>query len=64
MAMGALQDKEYAFRNDKGEVDLATKKVLPINIMFDHRIGGFADVVPFIKKIDEIFANPEVIWEW
>lgn len=64
MAMGALQDKEYAFRNDKGEVDLATKKVLPINVMFDHRIGGFADVVPFIKKIDEIFANPEVIWEW
>lgn len=64
MAMGCVQDKEYAFRNEKGEVDLGTKKILPINIMFDHRIGGFADVIPFIKKLDEIFQNPEVIKEW
>ncbi len=64
MALGAVQDKDYAFRNDKGEVDLATKKILPINIMFDHRIGGFNDVIPFIKKLDEIFAAPEVMWEW
>ena len=64
MAMGAVRDQEYAFRNEKGEIDLATKKVLPINVMFDHRIGGFADVVPFLKKINEIFENPEVIREW
>lgn len=64
MAIGSVQDQEYAFRNENGEVDLGTKKILPINIMFDHRIGGFADVIPFIKKLDEIFANPEVIKEW
>lgn len=64
MALGAVQDKDYAFRNDKGEVDLGTKKILPINIMFDHRIGGFNDVITFIKKLDEIFAAPEVMWEW
>jgi len=64
MALGAMQDKDYVFRNEKGEIDLATKKVLPINIMFDHRIGGFADVVPFIQKLDEIFANPEIIRSW
>ena len=64
MAMGNMRDIEYPFKNEKGEVDLATKKVLPITLMFDHRIGGFADVMPFIKKLDEIFANPEVIREW
>lgn len=64
MALGAMQDRDYAFRNEKGEVDIATKKILPINIMFDHRIGGFNDVIPFIKKLDEIFAAPQVIWEW
>ena len=64
MALGAVQDRDYAFRNEKGEVDIATKKMLPINVMFDHRIGGFADVIPFIKALDEIFANPEVMWEW
>lgn len=64
MAIGAVKDVDYAFRNEKGEVDLATKKVLPINIMFDHRIGGFGDVVPFIRKLDEIFQNPEIIRNW
>lgn len=64
MAMGNVRDEEYAFKNDDGVVDLATRKVLPITLLFDHRIGGFADVMPFIKKLDEIFENPEVIKEW
>jgi pyruvate dehydrogenase E2 component (dihydrolipoamide acetyltransferase) len=64
MAMGNVRDVEYAFRNDKGEVDLGTKKVLPITLMFDHRIGAFNDVMPFIKKLDEIFQNPEIMREW
>lgn len=64
MCMCAIQDKEYVFKNEKGEIEIGTKKILPINLMFDHRIGGFNDVVPFVKKLDEIFANPEVIREW
>ncbi len=64
MAMGAVQDREYVYKNDKGEIEIGVKKILPINLMFDHRIGGFADVVPFIKKLDEIFDKPEVIREW
>lgn len=63
-AMGVVRDTDYAFRNEKGEVDIGTKKVLPITLMFDHRIGAFNDVMPFIKKLDEIFQNPEVIKEW
>lgn len=64
MAMGAVQDRDYAFKNEDGVVDIATKKILPINVMFDHRLGGFNDVIPFIKRLDEIFANPECIHEW
>ena len=63
-AMGVVKDTDYAFRNEKGEVDIATKKTLPITLMFDHRIGGFNDVMPFIKRLDEIFRNPEEIKEW
>ncbi len=63
-AMGVVKDTDYAFRNEKGEVDIATKKTLPITLMFDHRIGAFNDVMPFIKKLDEIFQNPEIINEW
>ena len=63
-AMGVVKDCDYAFRNEKGEVDIATKKTLPVTLMFDHRIGAFNDVMPFIKKLDEIFRNPEIIKEW
>lgn len=63
-AMGVVRESDYAFRNEKGEVDIGTKKVLPITLMFDHRIGAFNDVMPFIKKLDEIFQNPEIIKEW
>ena len=62
--MGGVKQSDYAFRNEKGEVDIATKKLLPITLMFDHRIGAFNDVMPFIKKLDEIFENPEIIKEW
>lgn len=64
MAMGVVKDVDYAFRNEKGEVDIGTKKLLPITLMFDHRIGAFNDVMPFIKKLDEIFQNPEIMREW
>ena len=64
MGVGAVQDKEFAFRNSNGEIDLGVKKVMPITLTFDHRIGALNDVVPFIKTLDEIFENPEVIKEW
>lgn len=64
MAMGSVRDKEYVFKNEAGQVDIGTKKVLPITLLFDHRIGGFNDVMPFIKKLDEVFMNPEVIKNW
>ncbi len=64
MAMGVAKDVNYVFRNERGEVDMGTKKVLPITLMFDHRIGAFNDVMPFIQKLDEIFQNPEIMREW
>lgn len=64
MAVGNMRDKEEVFRNEKGEIDLRAKKVLPITLIFDHRIGGFNDVMPFLRKVDEIFANPEILREW
>lgn len=61
---GRIKDVEYAFKDENGNVDIGTKKVLPITLVFDHKIGGASDIMPFIKKMDEIFANPEMIREW
>lgn len=62
--MGRVRDEEYIFRNEKGEVDIGVKKVLPLTLIFDHRIGGAADIMPFIEKLDEIFDKPEIMREW
>ena len=64
MGTGTVQDKEFVFRNSNGEIDLGVKKVMPITLTFDHRIGALNDVVPFIKVLDEIFENPEIIKTW
>ncbi len=37
---------------------------LPITIAFDHRALDMGDIVPFMNRLNEIFANPEIIKEW
>ena len=64
MGVGTVRDEEFVFKNSKGEIDLGTKKVMPVTLTFDHRIGALNDVVPFMKKLEEIFKNPEVIKTW
>ena len=61
---GRIKEVKDVFRNEKGEVDFRMKKVLPVAMIFDHKIGGAADLVPFIKKLDEILEHPEIIREW
>ena len=57
--------KEKAQKDfDTSQLTLGTKKLLPIMLVFDHKIGGAADLMPFIKKLDEIFAAPEILHNW
>ena len=62
--VGAVQDKPIVVINKEGEKEIAIRQVLPICIAFDHRAIDFGEVMPFIKRLDEIFANPEQIKEW
>ncbi len=64
MGVGGFIEKDFAYRNEKGEIDLKTRKMLPVTLTFDHRIGAFNDVIPFMKRMDEIFEKPEVIQNW
>ena len=64
MGVGGFIEKDFAYRNEKGEIDLKTRKMLPVTLTFDHRIGAFNDVIPFMKRMDEIFDKPEVIQNW
>ncbi len=62
--IGTVSEKEYAFRNEKGEVEIGVKRVMPVHFTFDHRIGALDDVMPLIKRMEEFFENPQIIREW
>ena len=47
-----------------GSKSLAPRMFIPFHIIFDHRAIDYADTVPFMKRLDEIFANPEQIKAW
>ncbi len=58
--VGAVQKKPVVNENDEIEV----RRVLPICIAFDHRALDFGEIVPFMKKLDEICETPEIIFSW
>ena len=60
IAIGSAQLKPIA--NPDGTLRTGSK--LPMTIAFDHRALDMGDIVPFMKKLDEIFAHPEILKEW
>ena len=64
LAVGAVQDKPVVAVNEAGEKEIAIRQVMPLCIAFDHRALDFGEIVPFIKRLDEIFAAPEIIHTW
>lgn len=44
--------------------EIRTGYRLPLTIAFDHRALDMGDVAPFMNRLNEIFANPEIIKEW
>ena len=64
IALGAVQDKPVVIVNENGEKEIAIRQVMPLCIAFDHRALDFGEIVPFIKRLDEIFEAPEVIHTW
>lgn len=63
-AIGAIQDRPVVIKNDDGSKDIGIRSILPLCITFDHRAIDFGDIVPFMKKVDEILDNPSIIHTW
>ncbi len=64
IAVGAVQDKPVVVVNEQGEKEIAIRQIMPLCIAFDHRALDFGEIVPFLKKLDSIFEEPEVIHTW
>ena len=55
IGIGAIQEKPGVFINQFGRKDIGIRKTLPLCLAFDHRAFDFNTVVPFLKKLDELF---------
>lgn len=64
IGLGAIQEKPGVFTNKNSGKEIGIRNILPMCLVFDHRAVDFDAVIPFIKMLDEIFAQPEVIRNW
>ncbi len=64
VGLNAVQEEPGVFVNESGEKEIGIRKILPMCLAFDHRVCDFVNLVPFIKRLDEIFADPSVITDW
>lgn len=63
-SVGRVREEKYAYEDEEGNVRLGTRQILPLGLNFDHKIGGAYELTPFIKRLEEIFASPEIILTW
>jgi pyruvate dehydrogenase E2 component (dihydrolipoamide acetyltransferase) len=64
VGISAVQEKPGVFLDEKGNKGIGIRKLLPMCLAFDHRAVDFDTLVPFLKKMDEIFAAPQEIYQW
>lgn len=64
IAVNAAQKRAVVVTDENGNDTIEAKLILPLTIAIDHRALDYGDVVPFMRKLDEIFANPEIIQSW
>jgi pyruvate dehydrogenase E2 component (dihydrolipoamide acetyltransferase) len=61
---GAVQDKPGIYTDPQGEQQIGIRKVVPLCLAFDHRAFDFDAIVPFLRRMDEVFASPDQIFCW
>lgn len=64
IGLGSVQERPGVYVRENGNKEIGIRKILPMCLAFDHRAVDFSSIVPFLKRLDEIFAKPDVINKW
>lgn len=64
IAICSIQDRVIPVKDENGNLVPAVRKILPMDIAFDHRAIDFAELVPFFTYLDSIFENPSDMQAW
>ena len=58
---GSEGQKEGAIEEEEEDGEDVTYPAMGLSLTFDHRALDFGDAAPFMRKLDEIFANPDTL---
>ena len=64
IALLSIRKEPVVITDENGEDKIAIRQILPMTLAFDHRAYDYPDIIPFFRRLDEIFADPSVIKEW
>jgi len=64
IGLGGVAERPGAAVKPDGSKEIALRQFLPIQVIFDHRALDYGDTVPFMRRLDEIFARPEDMAGW
>lgn len=62
IGISSIQRRNIIVTDENGQEKGEVRSLLPICICFDHRALDFGEMFPFVKKLEEIFTNPELIF--
>ena len=57
--IGAVNKKPVVKQDENGNDIIVVGNEMPIDLVFDHRACDFGELVPFINRLEDIFANPQ-----
>lgn len=64
MAICNTQMKPVCVKQADGSYEVMPRTVCPMCLAVDHRAAEYGDLVPFMDRLDDIFARPEQILNW
>lgn len=64
MAINNTQVKPVCVKQADGSYKILPRTVCPMCLAVDHRAAEYGDLVPFMDRLDDIFAHPEQILNW
>ena len=62
--IGSVTKRPVVKQDENGNDYVAVGQEMPIDLVFDHRALDFGDLVPFIQRLEDIFRNPEQMYNW
>ncbi len=62
--IGAIQKTPMVKTDANGNDVILPRMMMPLDLVFDHRALDFGDLVPFINRLEDIFNNPDQVYNW